>query len=144
VLAPAAFALSMASTPRLRAAGGGGDQICVHWLSATPQYAMPQLGSAWAMAAKAFADSRYQKECRSATARSKGFCMAGAHDTGKTTWPIFSPAGGVTCAESGTSPSASKAAERTRAMTITARLDMAILPEKSAGRHAIGTDGRAR
>src|SRR5713101_1796897 len=118
----------MASTPRLSAGGGGGDQICVHWLSATPQYAMPQLGSAWAIAAKAFADSRYQKECRSATARSNGFCIAGAHDTGKVTWPIFSPAGGITWAESGASPRSIPTNESTIATIITAGLDMAILP----------------
>src|SRR5262245_31368716 len=94
----------MASAPRLRAAGVGGDQICVHWLMATPQYAIPQPGSAWAMTAKALADSRYQKEWSRATPRSKGFCRGGAQETGNVTWPIFSPGGGTTWAESGASP----------------------------------------
>src|SRR5207248_6137761 len=68
VFALAALAFSTASQPRLSAAGGGGDQICVQLLIARPQYAIAQSGSAWATAVKALAASRYQKECRSATA----------------------------------------------------------------------------
>src|SRR5437867_10058246 len=33
----------------------------------------------------------YQKECRSATARSNDFCTEAAHDVGNVTWPIRSP-----------------------------------------------------
>jgi hypothetical protein len=38
--------------------------------------------------------SRYQKECRSATARSNGFCAAGTHEIGKFTCPILSAGAG--------------------------------------------------
>src|SRR5712691_235905 len=51
---------------------------------------MAQSGSAWVTAVKAFADSRYQKECKMATAWSKAFCTAGLHETGKLTLPIRS------------------------------------------------------
>src|SRR5262249_54078983 len=34
----------------------------------------------------------YQNECSSATARSNGFCTAAAHEVGKLTWPMRSPA----------------------------------------------------
>src|SRR5262249_2293141 len=59
---------------------------------ARPQEAIAQSGSACATAVKAFADSMYQKECRSATPRSNGFCTEAAHDVGNVTWPIRSPA----------------------------------------------------
>src|SRR5262249_23808045 len=116
----------MASAPRLRAAGVGGDQICVHWLMATPQYAIPQPGSAWAMAANALADSRYQKEWSRATARSNGFCMAGAQETGNVTWPIFSP-GGATCAESGASLRKKATTRRATMARIAVSFDMTLL-----------------
>src|SRR5882724_1736121 len=90
VLPPAARALSTASHPRLSAAGGGGDQICVQLVMARPQEAIAQSGSAWAICVKAFAASRYQNEWSKATARSKGCCAAGLQDTGKRTCPIFS------------------------------------------------------
>src|SRR2546426_10769496 len=51
---------------------------------------MAQSGSACVTAVNALAASMYQNECRSATARSKGFCMETAHDVGKFTWPIRS------------------------------------------------------
>src|SRR5438132_1309258 len=98
VVAPAALALSTASQPRLRAAGGGGDQICVQLLMARPQYAIAQSGSAWATAVKALAASMYQKECRSATALSKGFCTSARHETANRTWPIFSGSSATTLA----------------------------------------------
>src|SRR2546430_875814 len=65
---------------------------------ARPQYAIAQSGSACAMAANALADSRYQKECRSATARSNGFCTAALHETGNRTCPIFSVSSAATAA----------------------------------------------
>src|SRR5713101_9570480 len=51
---------------------------------------MAQSGSAWVTAVKAFADSRYQKECRIATA-----CL---HETGKLTFPIRSD-GSIPCCD---------------------------------------------
>src|SRR5262244_3013028 len=59
---------------------------------ARPQEAIAQSGSACVTAVKAFADSMYQKECRSATPRSNGFCTEAAQDVGNVTWPIRSPA----------------------------------------------------
>src|SRR6266481_3980616 len=59
---------------------------------------MAQSGSAWVTAVKAFADSRYQKECRMATAWSKAFCTAGLHETGKLTFPIRSD-GSIPCCD---------------------------------------------
>src|SRR5260370_21104832 len=73
VRVPAALALSTASPPRLSAAGGGGDQICVQLVMARPQYAIAQSGSAWEICVKAFDASRDQKERSSATARPNGF-----------------------------------------------------------------------
>ena len=96
VFAPAAFAFSTASQPRLSAAGGGGDQICVQFVRASPQYAIAQSGSACVTCVNAFAASRYQNECSSATARSNGFCTAGAQETGKRTCPIFSASSATT------------------------------------------------
>src|SRR6267142_6275551 len=96
VLAPAALAFSTASQPRLSAAGGGGDQICVQLVIARPQYAIAQSGSACAICVKAFAASRYQNECSSATARSNGFCTAAAQEMGKRTCPIFSASSATT------------------------------------------------
>src|SRR5437763_16329518 len=90
VFALAAFAFSTASQPRLSAAGGGGDQICVQLVMARPQYAIAQSGSAWVISVKALAASRYQNECSRATARSNGFSTAPAQETGKRTLPIFS------------------------------------------------------
>src|SRR2546422_460540 len=59
---------------------------------------MAQSGSAWVTAVKAFADSRYQKECKTATAWSKAFCTAGLHETGKLTFPIRSD-GSIPCCD---------------------------------------------
>src|SRR5207249_10585940 len=65
---------------------------------ARPQYAIAQSGSACAMAANALADARYQNECRSATARSNGFCTDALHETGNRTCPIFSVSSAATAA----------------------------------------------
>ena len=86
----AVLAFSTASHPRLSAGGGGGDQICVHWLIATPQCPMAHWGSSRVTSVNALPASRYQKECSSATARSNGFCAAGAQEIGKVTCPILS------------------------------------------------------
>src|SRR5215470_13514562 len=59
---------------------------------------MAQSGSLWVMAVNAFADSRYQNECRTATAWSKGFCTAGLQETGKLTLPIRS-SGSIPCCD---------------------------------------------
>src|SRR5262245_6363527 len=85
-----ARAFSRASQPRVSDAGLGGDQIWYQRLIAMPQYAMAQSGSAWVTAVNALTDSRYQNECRSATARSNGFCTAGLQEMGNVTCPIFS------------------------------------------------------
>src|SRR6266478_2389031 len=50
------------------------------------------------MAVKAFADSRYQNECKMATAWSKGFCTAGLQEIGKLTLPIRS-SGSMPCCD---------------------------------------------
>src|SRR5262245_10982040 len=85
-----ALAFSTASQPRLSAGGPGADQIWYQPLIAMPQYAIAQSGSAWVTAVNALIDSRYQNECRSATARSNGFCTSGRHETGNVTCPIRS------------------------------------------------------
>src|SRR6266852_5012793 len=59
---------------------------------------MAQSGSACVTAVKAFADSRYQKECKIATAWSKAFCTAGLQETGKLTFPIRSD-GSIPCCD---------------------------------------------
>jgi hypothetical protein len=89
----AVLAFSMASHPRLSAGGGGGDQICVQLLIAIPQYPIAHWGSSRVTSVNPLTASRYQNECSSATARSNGFCAAGAHEIGKLTCPIRSSAG---------------------------------------------------
>src|SRR5688500_5651305 len=126
------FALAISSTLRLRLAGLGGDQIWYQRLSAAPQYPMAQSGSASVTAVKAFSDSRYQNECRSATARSNGFCTAGLQETGNETWPIFSVPFGCAPAE----PTVTTSTTATRAST---RRFMTIPPSATG----VGTVGHA-
>src|SRR5262249_59271968 len=90
VFALAVLAFSTASQPRFSAAGGGGDQIWVQLLMATPQYAIAQSGSACATAANALGDSGDQNEGRSATAPADRFCTAAVHQSRKRTRPLFS------------------------------------------------------
>src|SRR5579863_3821914 len=54
---------------------------------ASPQWAMTQCGSSTAIWVNSFSASSYQKECRRATPRSKGFWTCGAQETGKVTVP---------------------------------------------------------
>src|SRR5262249_46143163 len=102
-------AFSTASAPRLSAAGGGGDQIWVQFVSARPQYAIAHWESACAISVKALAASRYQKECSSATARSKDACTAGEQETGNFPPPIFSVWAPAVETESATIASTSQA-----------------------------------
>src|SRR5687768_3621265 len=90
LFALAVLAFSTASQPRLSPAGCGGDQICVQLLIAIPQYPIAHWGSICVTSVNPFTASRYQNECSSATARSNGFCAAGAHEIGKLTCPILS------------------------------------------------------
>src|SRR5580692_4496820 len=60
---------------------------------ATPHWAMPQEGSAFATATKVSSDFLYQKEWSKATARLKSGWTVGEHDVGKFTLPMATLSG---------------------------------------------------
>src|SRR5919201_4089495 len=99
VPAPIFFAFATAAAPLFNAAPLGGSHKGCQSAIAVPQWAMAQLGSAWAAASKRAVAEAYANEWRSASAVLNSFCAAALQDVGKCRLPSFpsgaSPKAGV-------------------------------------------------
>src|SRR5207247_531535 len=88
VRAPAARAFSRAAQAAAASFGAGGAASELpSAVTASPQYAIAQLGSCWTMASKTLRDSTNQYECSMATPRSNWADTAAPQEIGNVTLP---------------------------------------------------------